>query len=207
MFNIKSYNINVKINNLLENIHKYILINEKNSIKRIACTKTKGEISGGGKKPWKQKGTGHARVGSIRSPLWRGGGIVFGPKPRIINKKINKKESTLITNYILLKKFKLISKIDNLNYLLKQYKTNTLKKILIALNLDFRKNILLILNRPLTKASNAFANLSSIMYTDINNLSFKFLIKADYLIMDSKLYNILKNKYDKNIKKFEFDTN
>ncbi len=55
-----------------------------------ASTKTRGEVSGGGKKPWRQKGTGRARVGSIRSPLWRGGGIIFGPKPRNFSQKITK---------------------------------------------------------------------------------------------------------------------
>jgi large subunit ribosomal protein L4 len=58
-------------------------------------TKTRGEVSGGGKKPWRQKGTGRARAGSIRSPLWVGGGVVFGPKPRDYSKKVNQKVKTL----------------------------------------------------------------------------------------------------------------
>lgn len=56
-----------------------------------ACTKTRGEVSGGGRKPWRQKGTGRARAGSIRSPLWRGGGTVFGPKPRSYEYTLPKK--------------------------------------------------------------------------------------------------------------------
>lgn len=60
-----------------------------------ACTKTRGEVSGGGRKPWRQKGTGNARAGSNTSPLWNGGGIVFGPRPRDYSKKINGKVKSL----------------------------------------------------------------------------------------------------------------
>src|SRR5271170_2966062 len=60
-----------------------------------ACTKTVGEVAGSNKKPWKQKGTGRARAGSLRSPLWAGGGVVFGPKPRDFSKKISKKTRAL----------------------------------------------------------------------------------------------------------------
>jgi len=60
-----------------------------------ACTKTMGEVAGSGKKPWRQKGTGRARAGSFASPLWPGGGVVFGPKPRDYSKKVNRKVSQL----------------------------------------------------------------------------------------------------------------
>ena len=60
-----------------------------------ACTKTVGEVAGSNKKPWKQKGTGRARAGSFRSPLWAGGGVVFGPKPRDFSKKVSKKTRAL----------------------------------------------------------------------------------------------------------------
>src|SRR5438552_11861923 len=60
-----------------------------------ACTKTMGEVAGSGKKPWRQKGTGRARAGSFASPLWRGGGVVFGPKPRDFSKKISRKTKQL----------------------------------------------------------------------------------------------------------------
>src|SRR6266853_1399515 len=60
-----------------------------------ACTKTMGEVAGSGKKPWRQKGTGRARAGSFASPLWRGGGVVFGPKPRDFTKKVSRKTRQL----------------------------------------------------------------------------------------------------------------
>ncbi len=86
-------------------IHRVYLSQLKNSRKYLASTKTKSEVRGGGKKPWRQKGTGNARAGSSRSPLWVGGGVIFGPKPRLVNKKINKKERRLaILSALYLKK-------------------------------------------------------------------------------------------------------
>jgi len=75
----------------LECLHQAILGYQANQRKGLASTKTRGEVSGGGKKPWKQKGTGRARVGSTRSPLWRHGGVVFGPHPRDFSYQIPQK--------------------------------------------------------------------------------------------------------------------
>jgi large subunit ribosomal protein L4 len=76
-------------------IHRVYLSQLINSRKYLASTKTKSEVRGGGRKPWRQKGTGRARAGSLRSPLFVGGGVIFGPKPRLVTRKINKKERRL----------------------------------------------------------------------------------------------------------------
>ncbi|MBM3880972.1 MAG: 50S ribosomal protein L4 [Verrucomicrobia bacterium] len=71
-------------------VHDAVVAYQANQRMGTACTKTMGEVTGSGKKPWRQKGTGRARAGSFRSPLWRGGGVVFGPKPRDFGKKVTK---------------------------------------------------------------------------------------------------------------------
>lgn len=76
-------------------LHQAIASYRANQRKGLASTKTRGEVSGGGKKPWKQKGTGRARVGSTRSPLWRHGGVVFGPHPRDFSYDIPRKIKAL----------------------------------------------------------------------------------------------------------------
>jgi len=73
----------------LQAVKEVIVAINANNRQGTHSTKTRGEVRGGGKKPWRQKGTGRARAGSIRSPLWVGGGVVFGPKPRDYSKKIN----------------------------------------------------------------------------------------------------------------------
>ena len=75
----------------LQAVKEVIVAINANNRQGTHSTKTRGEVRGGGKKPWRQKGTGRARAGSIRSPLWVGGGVVFGPKPRDYSKKVNSK--------------------------------------------------------------------------------------------------------------------
>jgi large subunit ribosomal protein L4 len=79
----------------LQAVKEVIVAINANNRQGTHSTKTRGEVRGGGKKPWRQKGTGRARAGSIRSPLWSGGGVVFGPKPRDYSKKINGKVKDL----------------------------------------------------------------------------------------------------------------
>ncbi|MCX7820923.1 MAG: 50S ribosomal protein L4 [Brevinematales bacterium] len=76
-------------------VYRAVVATLANRRQGTASTLTKSEVRGGGKKPWRQKGLGRARAGSIRSPLWRGGGVIFGPKPRDYSKKVNKKEKVL----------------------------------------------------------------------------------------------------------------
>lgn len=76
-------------------VHDVVVAYQAAQRSGTACTKTKGEVAGSGKKPWRQKGTGRARAGYARSPVWRGGGVVFGPKPRDFSKKVSKKTRRL----------------------------------------------------------------------------------------------------------------
>src|SRR5215472_1337867 len=100
-----------------------------------ASTKTMGEVNGSGKKPWRQKGTGRARAGSFASPLWRGGGVVFGPKPRDFGKKVSRKTRQLALRKALSERLRAgdVLLIDDLN--LASAKTKDFLKVLKALEL------------------------------------------------------------------------
>lgn len=110
------------------------------------CAKTRAEVRGGGKKPWRQKGTGRARQGSIRSPQWRGGGVVFAPKPRDFSFKVNKKFKRLALKSALstrLKESKLLV-IDKLE--LEEVKTKKFAQIIKNIGLENQKNLFVIDN-------------------------------------------------------------
>lgn len=82
-------------------VHQVVVAQLANKRQGTQSTKTRSEVRGGGRKPWKQKGTGRARAGSIRSPLWKGGGVIFAPKPRDYSQKVNKKMKRLAMKSVL----------------------------------------------------------------------------------------------------------
>ncbi len=100
-----------------------------------ACAKTVGEVQGSNKKPWKQKGTGRARAGSVRSPLWAGGGVVFGPRPRDYSKKVSKTTRALSLRKALSERLKLgdVIIVDDLK--LTSHKTKAFTDVIVALDL------------------------------------------------------------------------
>ena len=149
----------------------------------LACAKTRAEVSGGGRKPWKQKGTGRARAGSIRSPLFAGGGVVFGPKPRSYEFSMPQKARRLAL------KSALSARLDN-TVLVKDFseiteaKTKLVAESLKALKLEGK--ILIIAN---TKAAEngqlelAARNLPNVKIILPSNLNVKDLLEADSLVM------------------------
>lgn len=117
-------------------LHQAVVIYLSNQRAGLASTKTRGEVSGGGRKPWRQKGTGRARVGSIRSPLWRKGGITFGPKPHSFYKDLPKRMKVLALKSALNSKLNdnEILILDNLK--VNSHKTKDFFKIITNLKLD-----------------------------------------------------------------------
>jgi large subunit ribosomal protein L4 len=153
-------------------------------VMQLACrragthmTKTKGNVSGGGTKPWKQKGTGRARSGSTRSPLWRGGGTIFGPLPRDYSYSMPKKKVKVALKSVLSAKYaeSVVSVIDNLN--LKEGKTKEAVEILKRFNAD--RGVLFIVDDSIDeKAVRAFRNISCVDFLHINGLNVYDIVNA-----------------------------
>ena len=120
-------------------VHQAVTAYLANQRTGLAAAKTRGKVRGGGAKPWRQKGTGRARVGSIRSPLWRGGGVTFGPQPRSYNKDLPKKMKLVALKSALNSKLKDDQILIIRELSLGTYKTKELAKIISKLKLNEEK--------------------------------------------------------------------
>jgi large subunit ribosomal protein L4 len=179
-------------------IHRAYLTQIKNSRKYLASTKTKSEVRGGGKKPWKQKGTGNARAGSSRSPLWKGGGVSFGPKPRTVNKKINKKERRLaVLSALYLKKQQFIFVEDSSFKSTESMKTKSITKLLVDLGLKNTEKILFILTKPNKQFWLASRNLKNVEVTTANCLNIKQLLSTNHIILSNDSLDSINSTYGK----------
>ena len=154
----------------------------RNSLRQgTADTKTRSEVSGGGKKPWRQKGTGRARQGSTRAPHWYHGGVVFGPHPRDYSKKMNRKERRLALKSALAYKAmeKELIVVDNFD--IQSSKTKDVKSLLA--NLKAEKNVLIVVDELNENMILATRNLSNVILLQANEINVLDVISADKMII------------------------
>jgi large subunit ribosomal protein L4 len=190
----------VKANHEL--LHQAVVAQQANARQVLAHTKDRSEVSGGGKKPWKQKGTGRARVGSSRSPLWIGGGVTFGPtKNRNFKQKINQKMKQKAIFMALSDKVANNSLVilDDLNFT--EYKTKNFNKMLSALEkkvLNTERRDVLVINAAeaeMTKFSGR--NLEGVKIINLENINLLDLLNYKNLLLSESVLSALSERYNK----------
>lgn len=162
----------------------------RNSLRQgTASTKTRSEVSGGGRKPWRQKGTGRARQGSIRAAQWYHGGVVFGPHPRDYDKKMNRKERRLALKSALAYKA-----IDNELVIVDSFKLEsgkTKEVVSVLENLKVSKNVLIVVDELDENMVLATRNLSNVILLQASEINTLDIVSADYMIVTEKAIKMI----------------
>lgn len=176
-------------------LHRDLLRHLNAKRQGTVSTKTRSEVRGGGRKPWRQKGTGRARAGSNRSPLWKGGGVIFGPKPKTVQLKLNKKERQLALQTLLYNKKNNILIIENLEDGITEPKTKAFVKVCQDCSINLEEKVLIIVSKkaiPLKLATQNIKNVELISASNLNTLS---LLKAKQIILTPLAINYIKEIY------------
>lgn len=195
----------VKLNEDL--VHQAVVTQMANERQVLAHTKTRSEVRGGGKKPWKQKGTGRARAGSSRSPIWIGGGITFGPrKDRNFSKKINKKMKQkalfmVLSDRLVNNNIAIIDKVD-----IKDFKTKIFNDFLKKVENIFpvvgdknnKRSVLFINDTKDEKIVFSSRNLNGFNIINLENLNIVDLLKYKNLIITESVAKKINDRYSKN---------
>jgi large subunit ribosomal protein L4 len=174
--------------NILENsgnylVHKDILRHQISRKQSTSSTKTRSEVRGGGRKPWKQKGTGQARAGSNRSPLWKGGGVIFGPKPKVNVLKLNKKERKLALQTLLYNKRNNVLILNGLEESIDHPKTKFLESIFKNCNVQLDEKVLLIVSKKTVPIKLSVRNMKNVELISATNLNTLSLLKAKQILL------------------------
>ena len=168
----------VEINEHL--VHMAVVQQLANNRQGTQKAKTRSEVSGGGRKPWRQKGTGHARQGSTRSPQWTGGGVVFAPVPRDYSFKLNKKEKRAALKSVLTSKVvdgKLIV-IDSLKF--DEIKTKNFQNVMNNLSVNKALVVLADMDKNVILSARNIPNVNT---TQVNNMNVYDILKGDTLVL------------------------
>ena len=178
----------IKPNNAV--VRQVVLAELTNMRQGTHSSKNRSKVNGGGKKPWKQKGRGAARAGTNRSPLWRGGGTVFGPSPHSYNHKVSKKLSRLARKSLL--SFKIANDSVTIldSFKVDSHKTSDLVRILTKLNI-VRKKITVITKTNNNNFDLASRNLQNVYIVSSQAVSAYDLIDCEHLVLDKESINDL----------------
>ena len=167
----------VEINEHL--VHQAVVLQLANNRQGTQKAKTRSEVSGGGRKPWRQKGTGHARQGSTRAPQWTGGGVVFAPVPRDYSFKMNKKEKraalkSVLTSKVRENKFIVLDELK-----LAEVKTKEMKKVLDNLKVN---NALVIIGDDSENVALSARNIAGVQTASVNTINVFDMLKYNTII-------------------------
>ena len=176
-------------------LHRAVLRQQAHSRQGTASTLTRSEVRGGGRKPYKQKGTGRARQGSIRTPLRPGGGIIFGPKPRKYNLEMNRKERRLALRTALMSRISDAKIIKDFGSKLEVPKTSEIVALLKRVGIDSDVKILIILNKPSEIIKRSIKNLEKVKLISADQLNVFDLLNANSLVIGEDALSTIKEVY------------
>lgn len=163
-------------------VHRALVRQLANARQGTVSTKTRAEVRGGGRKPWRQKGTGRARAGSNRSPLWRGGGVIFGPKPRDYSVKMNRKERRLALRTAFQGRAEDLIVVQDFAEKLPRPKTKELVGALTRWGVDPGSKVLMIVSERNENVYLSARNVENLRLISANNLNVFDLLHADYIV-------------------------
>ena len=176
-------------------LHRAVLRQQAHSRQGTASTLTRSEVRGGGRKPYKQKGTGRARQGSIRTPLRPGGGIIFGPKPRKYNLEMNRKERRLALRTALMSRISDAKIIKDFGSKLEVPKTSEIVALLKRVGIDSDVKILIILNKPSEIIKRSIKNLEKVKLISADQLNVFDLLNANSLVIGEDALSTIREVY------------
>lgn len=177
----------IKVNNAL--LHEVVDVMLSNRRFAKACTKTRSEVSGGGKKPWRQKGTGRARVGSNRSPIWKGGGVIFGPtRKQSYNRGIPRKKKQLAVLQMIVQRIneKNLKVVDSIEFA--EPKTKLAAGLLKDIFGEEYNKVLVLVEGKNQDICRSFRNISNVTVSEWNNMNTYSLLAHDKILFDKNAW-------------------
>jgi large subunit ribosomal protein L4 len=177
-------------------VHRALIRQTNNARQGTACAKTRAEVRGGGRKPWKQKGTGRARAGSIRSPLWRGGGVIFGPKPKDYNMKMNRKERRLALRTALMSRVEDIIVVADFATNVAQPKTKEFVQAMTRWGVQADSKVLIIVSEVEDNTLLSIRNIAKVKMISASGLNVFDLLNADQIVATAEAIAKIQEVYN-----------